>query len=62
MYAVVKEYGGLIVSVLMGAVILLAGFYVLGMFETSIPALNGQESSGNGIAGKLICAWLNRIM
>ena len=57
MDAVIKEYGEYIIGIITIAFVIFIVAGMMGFFDSQTP-----DGSGNGILGKLICLWLNRIM
>lgn len=57
MDAVIKEYGEYIIGIITIALVIFIVAGMMGFFDSQTP-----DGSGNGILGKLICLWLNRIM
>jgi len=70
MDAVIKEYGEYIIAAIAVALVIFGVSGIVGLFENSQAAIDAMNKSGidinqvsgNGLFGKYICLWLNRIM
>lgn len=73
MDAVIKEYGNYIIAVIACAIIIGAVCFILGLYDSSwidaakqtagsVVNANDVSKGGNGLFGKCVELWLNRVM